>query len=349
MDDLQKTWTSNHIRHNHIFEVVDSFIQTQNVLPEHHATIVLACSGGPDSVFLAEYLGHPTKQGLYKVILAYVDHEWRAESKQEVDFCRSLSQKHQFLFETATLSQIQQMNPHVRMNGSKEAYARELRYAFLKNIAKKYTAHAIFLGHHQDDQVETFLVRLIRGSSLTGLGAMRPHSGLFVRPLLCIKKAQILAFLSQNEIPYCIDDSNEDEQYLRNRIRKKLIPAFLEIDNRSIQNIEKLIQRLQNAENCLEQMTQNVFEQIVIKKDEVLYLPVPELITLSQELQYRVLLKFFVQNNVSITFSESFFQEVLRFLGNNKSNTHTINSDFVLKKESNNMRILSNQKTNCVV
>lgn len=310
------------------------------------STLILACSGGPDSVFLAHYLMYKKQFQNFNVILAYFNHEWRKEAEQELLFCKNLAAQFGFTFQTRTASE-QKAQTITKYNGSKEAEARELRYAFLYDLKDQYCADFIVLGHHQDDQMETFFIRMIRGTSLSGLCAMSMIDGCLLRPLLSLSKTEIVRCLGSCQIPYCIDVSNEDEQYLRNRVRKKLIPALRDIDNRSVQNIAKLIQRLQNAESCLEQITQDIFEQIVMKKDGVLYLVIPELIKLPQELQYRILLQFFVLNRIAMTFSESLFREVLRFLRNTKSNTHTISSDFVLKKECNSMRIF-NQKMNSV-
>lgn len=336
MDDLQKIWMSDPV--SSIFKKLDLFVLKENLLPPRGATIVLACSGGPDSVFLAIYVAYLARRESYLVVLAYFNHEWRAESKQEVEFCRLLAEKYQFFFETAPLSEFERNSANrKKYNGSQEDLARYFRYQFLYAIANQYQASAIMLGHHSDDQVETFLIRVIRGSSLTGLCVMRPRDELLVRPLLCVCKEEIVTFLDANSISYCIDASNENEQYLRNKIRKKLIPTFLATDDRSMKNIEKLIYRLQNAEKCLVQITKEIFEKITIKKENTLHLFIPELMQISKELQYRILLHFFVLHKISITFSESLFEEILRFLYNHKSNTHAITFDFVLKKTSNTL------------
>lgn len=338
MDDLQKTLTSSRNKQGHIFNAVDAFVKKEHLLPPLGSAVVLACSGGPDSVFLAEYLSYKNAETQYKIVLAYVDHEWRAESKTEVQFCKNLAKKHTFLFETTTVKELEK-RVEVNKNGSKEAYARELRYAFFNSLVKKHNAVSIFLGHHKDDQIETFFIRLIRGSSLTGLCAMRPQKGLLVRPLLCINKAEIINFLEENKIPYCIDHSNNDPQYLRNRIRNSLISTLESIDLRSTKNISIAMERLQNAEYCLERITEEIFEKITTKKNALISIDIQKLLDLQKELQYRVLLHFLIVNKVPVVYSERLFEEILRFLKNKKSNMHKISLCAMLKKEKNNLQI----------
>ena len=107
-----------------------------------------------------------------------------------------------------------------------EEALRTIRYTFFEELVKKYHFDAVVLAHHQDDQAETVLLRLIRGSGSLGLSAMQMKRGIYVRPFLTFSKQEILHFLEQQNIPYRLDASNQERLYLRNKIRHELLPLL---------------------------------------------------------------------------------------------------------------------------
>ena len=120
--------------------------------------------------------------------------------------------------------------PLTKDTGSQEDRGRRLRRTFLEKIAKEHSADAIALGHHQDDQQETFFLRLIRGASITGLAGMKPRHGLYIRPLLDCKKESILTYLRTEGLSFLHDSTNEDDSFLRNGIRLNVLPALRSCD-----------------------------------------------------------------------------------------------------------------------
>lgn len=117
--------------------------------------------------------------------------------------------------------------PRVPKGASEEAL-RDLRYAFFETLARKRGAAGVLIAHHEDDQAETFLLRLLRGTGPTGLSGMRPTNGFRRRPFLGIPKTDILRYLEAEKIPFREDASNRDPRYLRNRIRHELLPLLEE-------------------------------------------------------------------------------------------------------------------------
>ncbi len=107
-----------------------------------------------------------------------------------------------------------------------EEALRDIRYAFFERLVQKHHFDIVVLAHHQDDQAETVLMRLIRGSGSTGLSGMRPQRGVYVRPFLTFAKAELLAFAQAAHIPYRLDKSNQENVYLRNKVRNELIPLL---------------------------------------------------------------------------------------------------------------------------
>jgi tRNA(Ile)-lysidine synthase len=124
-----------------------------------------------------------------------------------------------------------------KMKGeSSEDTLRKIRYDFFESLVKKHGFDFVALAHHQDDQAETVLLRLMRGSGTLGLSAMAMKRDIYVRPFLGIAKSEILNFLDQENIPYRIDMSNQGNLYLRNRVRNQLLP-LLESYNPKIKKV----------------------------------------------------------------------------------------------------------------
>src|SRR5260221_9609791 len=137
-----------------------------------------------------------------------------------------------------------------------------MRRYFFEKVLQEHNADCIALAHHAQDQEETFFIRLIRGSSLTGLTAIKAKHGHYIRPLLETNKSDILAWLHENNIPYATDTTNDSSDYLRNRIRMNVLPALRTCDDRFATNFLSTLNRLQSTEQFLEQLTLKTFEDI---------------------------------------------------------------------------------------
>ncbi len=176
--------------------------------------VLVAYSGGPDSSCLLMLL---RKLG-YRVSAVYVNHALRGvESSNEEAFIRSFCESQEIpLF-------VEIIHWKSRPSNLEEA-ARRRRYRHLEKVALQHNFEKVALGHHKDDVVETFLLRLIRGSGPCGLSGIQPVRGRYIRPLLECSRVEILSFLKTNKIRYFNDTSNDDLDLQRNRIRKELIP-----------------------------------------------------------------------------------------------------------------------------
>src|ERR1700716_832159 len=150
--------------------------------------VVVAVSGGPDSLTLLSILREILPVVPLHLTVAHFDHGWRADSEDDRDFVASMAATWGYAFHTARAAD---GTPHT------ESGARTARYTFLRRIAADTDSTAIALGHTQDDQVETLLLHLLRGSGARGLGAMRRRAGDLARPLLDISRREIEAYLSR--------------------------------------------------------------------------------------------------------------------------------------------------------
>jgi tRNA(Ile)-lysidine synthase len=178
--------------------------------------VVVACSGGPDSVALLGIL-HALSGELGLVLhVAHFDHRMRAESAKDARVVERLARQ---------LGLPTHLGAAARPPRS-EAEARDARYAFLRQIARTTGAKAIALGHTRDDQAETVLLHLIRGSGVLGLSAMRPRRDDLARPLLCLTREATVAFTRSMAVRPVKDPTNASERYARNLVRLRVLPLL---------------------------------------------------------------------------------------------------------------------------
>ncbi len=203
------------------------FIHENNFF-KNDDSLIVGFSGGPDSVFLLQVL--LKYKELFapniKINLCHINHLLRGEdSDSDEKFCIDMKNKFKDVNVFSKRFDIEVISKE--LNISFEEAGRKVRYDFFNEVSKEVGGTKIVLAHNLDDQVETFLFRLIRGTSLIGLEGMSLQKENLIRPLLNIYKKDILKYLDDNKIKYCIDKSNFENDYTRNSIRNELIP-FIE-------------------------------------------------------------------------------------------------------------------------
>ncbi|MBM3244007.1 MAG: tRNA lysidine(34) synthetase TilS, partial [Candidatus Omnitrophica bacterium] len=195
--------------------------------------ILVGVSGGADSVCLIHILNRLKDELKIKLYIAHLDHGLRNDSRKDAEFVKDLAKN---LNIPVAIKRVQ--IKRIRGNLSIEEAARNTRLDFLLKEAVKAGAKKVALAHNFDDQAETVLMRILRGTGLYGLSAMaskRKANNLFlIRPLLNIKRGEIEAFLKKNNIAFRTDKSNTQEIYLRNRIRLELLPCLEKKYNKNI-------------------------------------------------------------------------------------------------------------------
>jgi len=185
-------------------------------------TVVAALSGGPDSVALLDALLRAARKPGVTVVAAHLDHALRPDSAADAQFCEELCDR----LKVKLRSGRARPSATAMREGGLEEAARLTRYSFLRRVAREESASAIVLGHTLDDQAETVLMRLVRGSGALGLSAMKPWDGELLRPLLDSRRAAILDHLDAHRLPYLSDPTNQDTSFVRNRVRHELIPML---------------------------------------------------------------------------------------------------------------------------
>lgn len=185
---------------------------------------IAAVSGGVDSVVLLDVLNDDPG---VELVVAHLDHGIREDSVKDRQFVQVLAQKYGLPFEYGE----GQLGPN-----ASEAAARQARYAFLEKVRADHGAEAIVTAHHQDDALETAIINMLRGTRRKGLDALKSSDRL-KRPLLRMTKKEIIRYAQSHDLEWREDSTNQDEAYLRNYIRRKLLPRFSESDKRKLLGI----------------------------------------------------------------------------------------------------------------
>jgi len=234
-----------------LYEICESVINTA-IAPDTRYLLV-ACSGGADSIVLLDILEKYCNRHSKVLVCAHINHGLRAaESDADEQFVRDYCQRRQIIIECRQVDTNREKN---LKKAGVEAAARDLRYVALRAIAAAYQPTKIFVAHNQNDQAETVLLKLIRGAGTRGLAAMQFVNEDIVRPLLGISRAAIEQYCTDNNINYCFDQSNNDINYLRNSVRKTLLPLLTEYNPNIVQTLSRTATIAQAEEQYLHDVT----------------------------------------------------------------------------------------------
>ncbi|MDD2541353.1 MAG: tRNA lysidine(34) synthetase TilS [Desulfuromonadaceae bacterium] len=256
-------------------------------------TLVVAFSGGADSSALLDILSRLPGYNL-NLIAAHLNHCLRGvESDADEDFCREVASRYKIPFEAQRID-IKGMATDLRLN--LEDAGRRARIEFLDEINRKYQGAAVVLAHHADDQAETVLMRLLRGSGMTGLSGMTYRNARgYVRPLLEISRSEIEQYLQRCGLKWRDDASNNDTVYLRNRIRHQLLPLLEEYNPAIRSCLATTASILGGDEVLIRDMTEQVYSELFRMEKGSCVCSIAQLGLLNPALQRRVLRRAFKQ------------------------------------------------------
>ncbi|MGD2080714.1 MAG: tRNA lysidine(34) synthetase TilS [Nitrospirota bacterium] len=246
-----------------LFEKVSDTIRKYSMLSGGE-TVLVGLSGGPDSVCLITIL-HALAPGMALGLRAvYVDHGLRPEeTPAEIEFAGDLCLRLDVPFGVKQISP----RPYAEEQGlSLQDAARNLRYEALEDAAMESAAHRIALGHHLDDQVETFFMHILRGSGPRGLSGIPPVRGRIIRPLIETERRDIEAFLDGEGISYVVDHSNLKHDYLRNRLRGNIMPVLKEVNPGIAETIARTTEILRDEDRYLELQVTKTLMRLVSRK-----------------------------------------------------------------------------------
>ena len=269
-----------------------------------HRRVLIGLSGGADSIALTRGLLFLQAELNLELVAAHLNHQLRNDdSLRDAEFVERFCQQHQLpLFsETASITKLT-----LETGNGIEETAREVRYEFLKCIAHQQNCTAIAVGHHADDQVETVLHHLLRGTGLQGIAGMpwsrQFDSDLFlIRPMLEITRQEINDFLREHSQEVVYDESNQDTRYTRNRLRHELLPL---LKNEFSPNIEdamlNLSRQARESQEVLEQEARVLLGQVLLNQtDTCLQIDKPTLAQHPRHLIREVFVQLWRQQNWS--------------------------------------------------
>lgn len=243
--------------------------------------VIVGVSGGADSICLLWLLSDLQKEMGFQMVAVHVNHGLRGvEADADERFVKKCCEGLGIPCETyyADVELISK-----KWKQSTEETGREVRRTFFEETLEKYHGTKIALAHHQNDNAETFMLNLARGTGLRGLGGISPVNGKVIRPLLCLKREEIENYLEQKGILYCNDCTNQSDEYTRNRIRNHTIPYLQEqVNPKVIEHMNETMEQIRQVQEFLEEQIQVYWEQSVVVDTrgywvlEEAYLQIPE-------------------------------------------------------------------------
>ncbi len=231
--------------------------------------IIVGVSGGADSICLLFVLLELQKSIPFEIVVVHVNHGLRgAEADADEQYVREICKEHDIpcLIYSEDVGSIAK----IRKQSTEEA-GREVRREAFHKAMESCKGTKIALAHHKNDSVETFFMNLARGSGLKGLGGIKPVSGEYIRPLLCLERREIEEYLKKRQIRYCEDATNEGDEYTRNRIRNHVIPYLeREINAKAVSHISETMRQLQQVQEYLEEQTELYYARCVKEQEDYL-------------------------------------------------------------------------------
>ena len=311
----------------------------KNELIEENDKIVVGFSGGPDSVFLVEMLVKLRENINFDMVLVHINHLLRGENSDGDEIFSLDYGKKKGLQVFSRKINITELGKDMGL--TLEEAGRKARYDLFKEIFEKTGANKIALAHNKDDQLETFMFRLIRGAGLEGLEGIVAKRDIYIRPISEIYKKDIVEYLNENNISYRIDETNLENEFTRNSIRLDLIPFIEKRYNPKFKDkLYFLIEEIREANRVLEMK----FEQYMVNNK----LSIKKLKQLDKYLLSKVLIQYLYSYGIEVSRKKIQLIEDILYKGGSKD--ISLNREFILKKDYDFLGIEKNTKKedNCI-
>ena len=261
-----KTAVKTDVKAGRFRQKVLSFMK-KNHMTDRGDSVLAAVSGGADSVCLLLLLHEMAAELGIKVFAFHMNHGIRgAEADRDERFVMELCERLNIPL-TVAHEKVEEYAAERGLSG--EEAGRILRYHHLGETAEKYQCAKIAVAHHEDDDAETVLLNLFRGSGLAGLSGIRPVRENIIRPLLCVSRKEIEEYLNEQELSWCEDSTNKENDYTRNKIRNELLPWVTEnINSRAAEHILAVSEFATQADAYFEMEAERILEESCSKRRE---------------------------------------------------------------------------------
>lgn len=268
---------------------VRKFVQ-QQCLIEEGDRIVLGLSGGKDSMCLFFWLLQYRKEKKIEILAVHVDHQIRGEAaREDAAFVEAICKEHGV--ECSVFHKdVKEMAKRKKL--SLEEAGREIRREIFTAEKERWKGNKIALAHHQNDHAETVLLNLSRGCGLKGLGGISPVEGDIIRPLLCLERWEIQAYIEKRQIPFREDATNGDISYTRNRIRLQILPELEAVNDKAITHFWETSEKIRRIWGFLERETDRWYRTCKIEEGKYLILREEGYRKIPEELRDYILQQF---------------------------------------------------------
>lgn len=276
--------------------------------------ICVAVSTGVDSSVLLECLRKLKIKYNYNIIICHVNHGQREQSNIEEQYIK------QYAIENNMDIEVTHFTNEMFSNKNFQSEARNLRIKFFKEILKKYNTPYIFLAHHLNDDIETSIMRMVRGSSLVGYAGMKDvttyQDMIVLRPFLKVMKSEIYAYAKTNNVKYFEDQSNSTDHYTRNRIRHDVIPILFDENKNLKQAFLDFKDKINNVTEMINQERDNYIDNFIIKDNNKIIIEIESFNKLSNYIQVEVLFEILKKHQLS----KKNIDEILKIKSSKKPN-----------------------------
>lgn len=224
--------------------------------------IVLGVSGGPDSICMLEILNKLKKELNFQIVVAHVNHMIREEADADEQYVLEFCKNREIEFYA---KKINVLDFSKKEKISTEEAGRKARYDFFEEILTKTNSNKIATAHTLNDNAETLLMNIIRGSGTAGLKGIEAKRDIYIRPLICMSREEIEEYCKKNNLNPRIDKTNMENIYTRNKIRNQLIPFLRrEFNPNIVQTLNRLSDIAKQENEYLEKATKKTFEECII-------------------------------------------------------------------------------------
>ncbi len=240
--------------------MIERFLEfiAKNKLIQESDKLLVAVSGGVDSMVLL----HFCVLAEYDIVVGHINHNKRAEqSRADAIFVEDFCNSKNIIFEGTIIP-----NAYWKKSNNFQNAAREFRYYWLDEIAKKYDCNKVVTAHHKTDNLESFLSHSMRGTSIHGLGGIQIVTERLIRPLLFATKEEIEYYASIHKIPFRKDPTNDENNYNRNIIRNKVLPELLKVHPNNFNGFHSTLENLRENKILFNSLLESVFKKFVFQK-----------------------------------------------------------------------------------
>lgn len=318
---------------------VKKTIKNENLIKKNE-TVLIGVSGGADSMSLFDILMNLKEELKINILVAHVHHGLRdEEAERDMNFVEKICNENSIDFFKVRYD----IKKEASNRGlTEEEAGRLLRYEFFNKIAKSENVDKIAVAHNKNDDVETFFMRLFRGTGPRGLKGILNKRGNIIRPILNCTREEIEKYCEENRVSYIVDSSNLENDYTRNKIRNKLIP-YLEdhYDSNLIGHISKAIRHIKEQEEYIESITEDFF----VKTTNENFIKINKVIEHDEFMQKRIIMKMLEKLDSIKDVREEHFNFILKLMKKQSGKKYHLPNGMMVRKSFNKLIFENKNKT----